>query len=203
MARALSLYVCALTGGIAVGSWAWGAVASHTGVGLAVIISGVALAATPVLGLLLPMPKLSVTDLEPVVLGSDPEVALNITARSGPVVIEIDYQVEADKARDFYNAMLALQSVRHRNGAFDWSLSRDIADVRLWTERFSFPTWGDYLRHRERFTQPDFDLLTEARAHNIASELRIRRRLERPFGSVRWRADTPDLNRGPFDIFAP
>lgn len=200
MARALSLYVCAMTGGIALGAWGWGWVASHVGVGPAVIASGLWLAATPVLAFLLPMPKLSVTDMEPVVLGADPEVALSITSRSGPVVIEIDYRVEADHARDFYNAMLALQTVRNRNGAFDWSLSRDIGDATLWTERFSFPTWGDYLRHRERFTQAEFDLLTSARAHNIASELRVRRRLERPFGSVRWRADTPD--RG-INIFTP
>jgi hypothetical protein len=79
-------------------------------------------------------------------------------------------------------------------GRFNWSLSRDIADPALWTERYQFPTWGDYLHMRGRFTQADLDAQSELEAFNPARgrAMRVRRRLERPFGSVRWRADSPD-----------
>ena len=32
---------------------------------------------------------------------------------------------------------------------------------------------------------------------------RVRRMLERPFGSVRWRADSPDLYQGPVGYIVP
>src|SRR3546814_18933499 len=90
------------------------------------------------------MPRGSLSELERVEVGREPEVALQLTSRSGPIVIEIDYTVDAGQARPFYAAMLKLQNARKRNGAFEWSLSRDIADPELWTERYHCPTWGDY-----------------------------------------------------------
>jgi hypothetical protein len=86
-----------------------------------------------------------------------------------------------------------MQLARLRNGAFDWSISRDIGDLRLWTERFHCPTWADYLRLRSRITHSDRKLQESADTfHTADGKPRIRRRLERPFGSVRWRAETPD-----------
>jgi hypothetical protein len=96
-----------------------------------------------------------------------------------------------------------MQRTRLRNGAFDWSLSRDIADPELWTERYHCPTWADYLRLRSRFTHADRELQTMADAFHIGSGARVRRRLERPFGSVRWRAETPDRSRDPISIYTP
>jgi MFS family permease len=203
-ARALSWYQSALTGGIAFGAWVWGRMASSTGVGHALVWSGVAIILTPLLGLLLPMPSVSPDQTEPFELDNEPEVGMALTLRSGPVVIEIDYEVDLDRARDFYGAMLELQLGRKRNGAFDWSLSRDIADPVVWTERFLCPTWGDYLRLRGRFTHSD-RALQEAVASfgRPGAERKIRRKLERPFGSVRWRADTPDPGAEPIVTYAP
>lgn len=204
-ARALSWFMSALTGGMAAGSWIWGRAAGDYGVGDAMLISGGALILSPLLGRLLPMPSSSVEATEPYELGNEPEVAMAITPRSGPVVIEVDYEVDPAMARQFYDAMLKLQRARQRNGAFDWSLSRDIADPAIWTERYLCPTWGDYLRLRSRFTHSDREL--QEAAHAFAREgvtLAVRRKLERPFGSVRWRADTPDLgSREPIVTYPP
>ena len=126
-------------------------------------------------------------------VANEPEVALGITARSGPIVIELDYRVNPESARQFYDVMLKIQLARLRNGAFDWSISRDIADPELWTERYHCPTWADYLRLRSRVTHSDRELQAMADSfHTTGPEPRVRRRLERPFGSVRWRAETPD-----------
>jgi MFS family permease len=192
VARALSWFQSALTGGIAIGAWFWGAVTAEWDLSTAMVASGVALMLTPLVGLLLPMPRVSHVDIEPAALNNEPEVGLPLTLRSGPVEIEIDYHVAPDDAREFYEVMQKLQRVRLRNGAFGWSLSRDIADVRLWTERFHCPTWGDYLRQRSRLTLADRELQNRADSfHTPGPGSRVRRRLERPLGSVRWRADTP------------
>jgi MFS family permease len=203
-ARALSLYQSSLTGGIALGAWYWGGLAARHDVGFALAASGVVLIVSPLLGLVLPLPAVSIAGTEELEIAQEPEVALAITLKSGPVVVEMDYEVDPANARQFYDVMQKLQRARQRNGAFEWSLSRDIADPALWTERYLCPTWGDYLRLRSRFTHSDAALQDEARRFLTPGyKLRIRRRLERPFGSVRWRADTPDLHEEPVVAFTP
>jgi MFS family permease len=201
-ARALSWYQSALTGGIAFGAWLWGRAATDFGVSHALLLSGASLILTPLLGLLLPMPSVSVEKTEAVEISHEPEVALALTLRSGPVVIEVDYDVDPDLARQFYDAMQQLQKARQRNGAFEWSLARDIGDPAIWTERYLCPTWGDYLRLRSRFTLSDAALQETVDSFS-RGRLHTRRRLERPFGSVRWRADTPDTGSEPMPTFAP
>jgi len=203
-ARALAWFQASLTGGIALGAWFWGQVTAEWGLATALVASGGLLLLSPLIGLLLPMPRVSLAEVELVELSTEPEVALAITARSGPIVIEIDYRVEQEQAREFYTLMLKLQRARLRNGAFDWSLSRDIADPMLWTERYHSPTWGDYLRQRSRYTQGDRELQMQVDAYNTpGSAPRVRRRLERPFGSVRWRAESPDPRGDTLRVFPP
>jgi MFS family permease len=203
-ARSLSLFSSALTGGIAIGSVVWGVVASTWAVDVALLASAAALCLTPLLAFLFPLPHSVPTGAEAVELNHELEVAMALTMRSGPIVIEVDYRVAADLARQFYDAMRKVQRSRMRNGAFNWSLSRDIGDPDLWTERYQFPTWSDYLRTRERFTQSDLDAQSAADFFIAAdSPKRVRRRLERPFGSVRWRADSPDPRQGTIGYLGP
>jgi hypothetical protein len=203
-ARALSLFSSALTGGIAFGAWMWGSVANDWSVDVALYASGLALASMLLLGLLLPLPEASEADVEPFQLANEPEVGMALPRRSGPVILEIDYDVDPAQARDFYDAMLKVQRTRLRNGGFNWSIARDIADPALWTERYQCPTWGDYLHMRERCTQADKAVQMLARSFDRkAGDLRVRRRLERPFGSVRWRADSPDPGQATIGYIGP
>lgn len=203
-ARALSMFQSSLTGGIAIGSVVWGLVATHYGVDKALIASGGVLLLTPILGMLIPLPNAERGGAEPADIGNELDVALGLTLRSGPISVAIDYQVDPALARDFYDAMRKVQRVRLRNGGFNWSIARDIADPELWTERYHCPTWGDYLRMRGRYTQADIDAQAAADAFNqLAGSPRVRRRLERPFGSVRWQADSPDLQQTDMGFMAP
>jgi hypothetical protein len=123
----------------------------------------------------------------------DPEAKLMLTGRMGPLVVEIEYRVTQDNARAFHNVMQDVQLSRQRNGAYGWSIARDIADPELWTERYHCPTWLDYLRQRNRSTQSERALHQEAIAFHMGPDpVRIRRMLERPFGSVR--KDDPSVN---------
>lgn len=192
-ARALSLFSSAITAGIGIGAWGWGMVAGSYGVAFALIASGIAVGCTSLLGLFLPLAPDQVSDNATVDIGYEPEVAMPLTLRSGPVIIEVEYDVDPARAREFYGVMMKMQGVRKRIGGFDWSISRDIANPALWTERYHCPTWGDYLRMRDRYSQPDVDIQAQADSYNRSGEgRRVRRRLERPFGSVRWKAESYD-----------
>jgi MFS family permease len=190
--RTLATFQAATAGGVALGSWWWGHVAEVFGVGDALLASGVAIALTALLGRFLPMPQVEGGDREPVELDIPP-FTLALTGRSGPIVVEVEYRVAMSEARAFYGIMQQIQRVRHRNGGYDWSIARDITDPELWTERYHCPTWHDYLRLRGRYTAEDIELQERAYAfHRGPEPARIQRRLERPFGSVRWREDAPD-----------
>src|SRR3546814_13347590 len=69
---------------------------------------------------------------------ADPEVELDITDRSGPIVIEIEYRVPRDRARASYGVLHELQLRRPRNGAHGWALARHLSDPERWVGR---PAW--------------------------------------------------------------
>jgi len=203
-ARTLSLFSSAITAGIGLGAVGWGVVASRFDVASALTVSGFAVMLTVLLGLVLPLARDEEDEQVSVDIGYEPNVELALTLRSGPIVVEVDYDVDPEAARDFYDVMMRIQRLRKRIGGFDWSISRDVENPAIWTERYHCPTWGDYLRMRDRYTQPDFDLQAEADSYNRSgSGRRVRRRLERPFGSVRWKADSPDPYKGTVDYIGP
>ncbi|MCK1724961.1 MFS transporter [Bradyrhizobium sp. 142] len=107
-----------------------------------------------------------------------------ITGRDGPVVIEIEYRVMQRNAPGFRDMMQDLRLVRQRNGAYGWSIARNMADPDMWIERYHFHTWHDYLRQRNRSTQTERAL--EARIikeyHEGPGKVRVRRTIERSFG---------------------
>jgi MFS family permease len=190
--RSLAAFQAAIAGGIAIGAWGWGHLTDYAGVEVALLVAAGLMLISPLLGLWLAMPRVGARNEDAEVL-ADPEVRLSLTARSGPLVVEIEYRVAQENARAFHNVMQDVQLSRQRNGAYGWSIARDIADPELWTERYHCPTWLDYLRQRNRSTQSERALHQQAIGFHLGPEpVRIRRMLERPFGSVRWKEETPD-----------
>ncbi len=203
-ARALSLFSSAITAGFGLGAWAWGVVAGLEGIAFALTASGFAAMTTVFLGFVLPLRRDTETDGDTVDIGQEPEAALKVSLRSGPVVVEIEYDVDPERARDFYDLMMKIQRARKRIGGFDWSISRDIENPAIWLERYSCPTWGDYLRMRDRYSAAEYDLQEEADTFNRSGHgRRVRRMLERPFGSVRWKADSPDPHQETVTFIGP
>ncbi len=191
--RSLAAFQASIAGGIAVGSWGWGHLTDAYGVETALLVSAGLMLLSPLLGLWLRMPPVGARNEAATEVLADPEVQLSLTGRSGPLVVEIEYRVAQDNARLFHNVMQEVQLSRQRNGAYGWSIARDIADPELWTERYHCPTWLDYLRQRNRSTQSERALHQRAIDFHLGVEpIRVRRMLERPFGSVRWKEDTPD-----------
>lgn len=187
--RSLAAYQAASSGGIAFGSWGWGSLTDVTGVETALLVSAALMFVSPLLGLWLRMPRIS-TRGEEIAMLEDPKMRLPLTERSGPLVVEIEYRVAQQNARALHNVMQDVQLFRQRNGAYGWSIARDIADPELWTERYYCPTWIAYLRQRNRSTKSERALDRRAVAFHTGPEpVRIRRMLERPFGSVRRKED--------------
>lgn len=196
VARTLATYQAAVAIGVALGGWGWGLLANYYGVNRALIISAVAMTISTLLNRWMRVPPAERVNSTSAGMLSDPDVRMPLTPRSGPIVVEIEYCVETARARLFYAVMQRVRSSRLRNGAYGWSIARDIEDPELWVERYHCPTWHDYLRQRNRPTQAERDLHARAMEfHTGPNPVRIHRMLERPIGSVRWKEATPDRGK--------
>src|SRR3981081_4307059 len=182
--RSLAAFQASIAGGIAMGSWGWGRLTDAAGVETALLVSAALMFASPLLGLWLRMPRVGARNEDAEVL-ADPEVRLLLTGRSGPLVVEIEYRVAQENARAFHGVMQEVQLSRQRNGAYGWSIARDIGDPELWTERYHCPTWLDYLRQRNRTTQSERALPQRARAFHLGPA-RARPRPSRRCMRARW-----------------
>lgn len=106
-------------------------------------------------------------------------MALPLQGNEGPLVVMIEYRVAPANAREFCARMQEVQLSRQRNGAYGWSISRDIAEPELWTERYHCPTWHDYLRQRNRATHSERALQRQLLDFHIGpGDVRVRRMLE-------------------------
>ncbi len=181
--RTLATYQTVAFAGLAFGSWIWGQLAHAAGLretyGIAAACSLVAL----VVARWSPVSVSSLGSLDPQIQAEVRAPHVEIGPESGPIVVTIEYQVEAARAVEFIAVANEVGRIRRRDGARAWSICQDIDQPELWVERFESPTWLDYLRRQSRPTKADH-LVRERLASLIASERgTVRRLIERPAGS--------------------
>jgi MFS family permease len=184
-ARAIAMYQMITFGGMAVGAWMWGFLAQQHDVRWALLVSATALAAGTMLGLRFRLPEVEGVNLDPARRFIEPETALEIESRSGPVVIAIEYMIAAQDVPAFLALMGHRRRIRRRDGARSWTLLRDLHEPECWTERYHTPTWLDYVRHNQRLTEADVGISRQVRAlHRGEGPPRVRRMIEREPGSL-------------------
>ncbi len=154
-ARAVSIYLVGTQTGLAVGSAIWGAIATAVGIQWALLASSVVLLATYALVRRLRLELGTEADTAPHPALAELAVAVKPDPDDGPVLIQVQYQVERDQQPAFLAAMEAIGPARRRSGASNWRLFRDLSDPERFVERYVIESWADYLRQRERMTQAD------------------------------------------------
>jgi MFS family permease len=178
--RSLAAYQATASGGVAIGAWVWGVLTDAAGVEIALLVSAGLMVVSAFIGVWLRMPPVSMPREETRAL-EDPVVRLPLAGSDGPLVVEIEYRVRQEDAGEFCKVMEEVRLSRQRNGAYGWSIARDIADPELWTERYHCPTWHEYLRLRNRPTQSERELQQQALDFHVGpSVARVRRMLEGP-----------------------
>jgi hypothetical protein len=185
VARALSLYQMAAFGGLALGSWLWGVLAHSGGVGSALLISALVLGGSAGLALWLRIAHEGDRNLDPLRDWQAPNTAVPVDARTGPVVITIEWVIAQEDVLEFLRAMAERRRIRRRDGARNWRLLRDLVDPELWIERYESPTWLDYVRLNNRMTQDDAIVPERLLAlHKGPGSPRVRRMIERQTSSL-------------------
>jgi MFS family permease len=183
--RALSSYQMSTFAGIALGSWLWGVVTHVEGVRIALVVAGVVLFLSALLGYWRPLSETADLNLEPLQRWKEPDTGMPVEPRTGPVVITIQYVIAEEDIVEFLGAMDERRRIRRRDGANDWKLLRDLAKPEIWIERYSTPTWLDYVRHNSRLTHEDAVIPERIRAlHRGPERPIVRRMVERQTGTL-------------------
>jgi MFS family permease len=178
--RALSFYQTATFGGIAIGSWVWGVAAENFGVSVALSLSSLAMLAGGLAGLRSPLPQFTDINLDPLNSFNEPMLRLDLQPRSGPIVLQIDYEIAEADIPEFLMLMSRRRRVRIRDGARQWALMRDLEHPDIWTESYHTATWADYVRHNRRRLQIDAERGEAIRKlHKGEDGPRVHRMIER------------------------
>ena len=156
--RVIALYQTGTFGGMASGSWIWGVMSERAGVGQALLVAALVLISGALVGLQIPLPQFSNLNLDPLNRFREPPLRLDLTQRSGPIMVMVDYTIRQSDVPAFLVAMNDRRRIRIRDGAQHWVLLRDLENPDIWSESYHVPTWVEYVRHNERRTQSDLEI---------------------------------------------
>ena len=173
-ARVLAIFTLVYMGSFALGSAAWGGVAQHQSVRLALTYSGLGTVGSVIIGLFAKLPD-STADLSPWNHWRTPVIVKELSNEllGGPVLVTIEYSVPAELESKFAEAMRHYSRVRRRDGAYQWGIYRDIELANRYVEIFLVHSWAEHLRQHERQTKADREL--EARVYSsIVGEPKVR-----------------------------
>lgn len=185
VARALSLYQMTAFGAMAAGGWIWGGIAERDSVTVSLLSAAIVMLICGLYGRWQPLSQVADLNLDPFRSFKAPATEVPVEARTGPVVVTIEYQIREDDILEFLRVMSERRRIRRRDGAHNWMLLRDLSNPQLWIERYMTPTWLDYIRHNNRMTHNDASVLQRLRAmHQGPGEPSIRRMIERQTDSL-------------------
>lgn len=153
--RVLSIYMTLNFTGMSVGSWIWGSVTQAHGLPIALVAAGIVLLIGAILGFFFSLPKEGSDNLTPWDRWQEPEIAMNIQPTSGPITVIVEFLIREEDTLEFLSVMHERRRVRVRDGAHNWSLTRDLQYPERWMMSYQLPTWIEYVRHHQRMTIAD------------------------------------------------
>jgi len=154
-ARAVSTNLVATQASLALGSVVWGALASAAGTRIALSASA---AAMLLLFMLSRRVRVALGSDADVTMGSQPPeltMAFEPQPEEGPVLVQLEYRIDAENRETFLRAIREIEPIRLRNGASSWRIFRDLEDDGRFVERFVIRSWAEYTRQRSRMTVTD------------------------------------------------
>jgi MFS family permease len=166
-ARASAVFMLVYMGAWAAGSAFWGYVAGHRGTHFSLVAAAIGTAASPVLILISRLPDAAV-DLKAWDHWGKPMLVGEVEPDQGPVLVTVEYEIEAKHADEFLAALEKFSRVRRRDGASRWGVYYDTEHPTRYLETFVVDSWAEHLRQHTRLTQGDREV--EERVHRFEAK---------------------------------
>jgi len=154
-ARGLAVFVTVFSGAITLGSAFWGELAGRVGVPGALSIAAAAQLLAIPLTWRYKLQLGAALDLAPSMHWPAVVVTGDVNDDAGPVLVTVDYQVEAGHREEFVDALQRLSRQRRRDGAYAWGLFESATTPGRYVETFLVESWLEHLRQHERVTRAD------------------------------------------------
>jgi predicted MFS family arabinose efflux permease len=198
--RSLSMFYIVLQGPFVIGGIGFGVIDSFLPLRQTLLVA--ALAFVPGL-LAIPRFRLPKVDRSSLQLVASPSLTIgeHIRPDDGPVLILIEYDIDAEDVDDFLLAMADLRIVRRRLGGTRWGVYQDVTAYGKFFETFLVPSWQGYLLQRAHYTKADKQVEDRAFAfHRAPGEPTITRlvhpeAVEAARARSAWRAEMLRLLR--------
>jgi len=169
-ARGLAAFAMVLTGGMALGAIGWGQVAARVGIPAALTAAAIGMLAAIALTWRFHLREGKAPDFTPSADWAAPVLAEEPGPDSGPVLVTIEYRVDAAQRTEFIAAMRDVREMRRRNGAFAWYLFHDSAEPTRFLESFLDESWTEHLRQHERVSIADREIQRRANQYLVKGE---------------------------------
>ena len=166
-ARAAAIFMLVYMGAWAAGSAFWGYVAGHRGTHFSFLVAAIGTAVSPVLILISRLPN-TAADLGAWDHWRKPMLVDEVQLDQGPVLVTVEYEIEAKDSDEFLAALEEFSRVRRRDGAARWGVYYDTEHPTLYLETFTVESWAEHLRQHDRLTQAD--RAVEERLHRFEAK---------------------------------
>jgi MFS family permease len=168
-ARGLAMYLLVATGSQALGSYAWGALATRAGLHVALLGSTVALGAVALSVAVLPLrPRTGMLNVDISTAWPSPALVFEPSPDDGPVLVTVRYRVPEEHHKDFIVAMVEVRRSRLRTGGHSWRLYHSVRQPDTLLERFTVASWTEFEHQRtERWVESDHEVVTKAISYTV------------------------------------
>ena len=174
-ARALALYQAMYNGGMGLGALLWGLLGENAGLTGTILAAGLVGCVIALLTRAVELPA-EIGDPSapaiavPRILSIAEEMAPLLHSAQHRLVLAIRYRIDPTDATAFLAAMAEVRLSRYRNGAMDWTLSRDVSDPTQWVETFRVGDWHELQRGIEHYNLADSEAVVRARSYHLGTE---------------------------------
>jgi MFS family permease len=155
-ARVLAAFMLVFEGAIALGSVAWGALATRTSLRAAFAAGGLTVAASLVGRIRFPL-HASAPNFSPAAWPK-PALVCEPSTEAGPVLVTTSYRVAPANVAKFVATARTLERLRRRGGAYQWELFRDPSLPDTFLEVYFVDVWAEHLRQHERVTMEEWEI---------------------------------------------
>jgi len=112
-------------------------------------------------------------DLTPSMHWPTPVLSRAVPQDQGPVLVTVEYRVEAVNRQEFLDATQKLAHARRRDGAYAWGIFEDAGQNGRFLETFLVESWLEHLRQHQRVTNADRVLQSAVRRLHVEGDPRV------------------------------
>jgi len=153
--RGLAVFQTFFMGSLAVGPVIWGTVTKYSSLPTAMLAASAGLVVAAFFTRRWPVSGNDQLDHTPSKHWRQPTPVIPVLPEQGPVMVQVQYQVESGQLGEFLGAMEKLGRARQRDGAVFWGIFEEAANPGTYNETYVVPSWLDHLRQHERISKQD------------------------------------------------